>query len=292
MGEHPRLARTGAGDDQQWTAPMHDGIELIGVERIQVERFRHGHSSVRRGCRTARGVDLSAGGSYRGGVTSLRRAALALVPALVLGLAACGSDGGSAAPSTPSTPATTTVAPTTSVAPGTTNVGQPIPIGQETTAAPTTAGPGTSGGSTETSAGATTVVVGSSTATTARPGSSTTAATATTAASQTSTTVGDDGDNSEPPSPNADTAFCKFESEMEQTGVDADSDDEYLQALALQIPKMDQWITDAPNNELRAAATTMREAAKQAVATKSQDPLLTDDATEALLRIRLFCGST
>ena len=33
-------------------AAMHDGVELIGVERVQVERVGHGPSSVRTGCDT------------------------------------------------------------------------------------------------------------------------------------------------------------------------------------------------------------------------------------------------
>ena len=32
MGEHPRLARSGAGDDQQRSAAVDDGVELVGVE--------------------------------------------------------------------------------------------------------------------------------------------------------------------------------------------------------------------------------------------------------------------
>ena len=38
MREHPGLARAGAGDHQQRPAAMHDGIELVGVQRLQVER--------------------------------------------------------------------------------------------------------------------------------------------------------------------------------------------------------------------------------------------------------------
>ena len=30
--EHPRLARAGAGDDEQRAVAVHDGVELIGVE--------------------------------------------------------------------------------------------------------------------------------------------------------------------------------------------------------------------------------------------------------------------
>ena len=32
MGEHPRLARSGAGDDEQRPAAVDDGVELVGVE--------------------------------------------------------------------------------------------------------------------------------------------------------------------------------------------------------------------------------------------------------------------
>ena len=38
MGEHPGLARAGAGHHQQRAAVVHDRIELVRVERIQVER--------------------------------------------------------------------------------------------------------------------------------------------------------------------------------------------------------------------------------------------------------------
>ena len=36
MGQHPRLARAGAGDHQQRTAAVHDGVELVGVQALQV----------------------------------------------------------------------------------------------------------------------------------------------------------------------------------------------------------------------------------------------------------------
>ena len=53
---------------------------------------------------------------------------------------------------------------------------------------------------------------------------------------------------------------------------------------------MDQWIADAPNNDLRTAATTMRDATKQAIDSEQLDPFDSDEAIEALLRIHLFCG--
>ena len=34
MGEHPRLARAGAGDDEQRTLGVDDGVELVGVEQV------------------------------------------------------------------------------------------------------------------------------------------------------------------------------------------------------------------------------------------------------------------
>ena len=38
VGEHPGLARPGAGDDQQRAAAVHDGVELIGIEQVEIER--------------------------------------------------------------------------------------------------------------------------------------------------------------------------------------------------------------------------------------------------------------
>src|SRR5690349_14069105 len=82
MREHPRLARAGAGDDQQRAATVHDRVELIGVERVEFERVRHARSSVRRGCRR---VDPAARSPYGEGsptttrspsVRSMRSAAL------------------------------------------------------------------------------------------------------------------------------------------------------------------------------------------------------------------------
>jgi hypothetical protein len=37
MGENPGLARAGAGDHQQWPTVVHDRIELIRVEPVQIE---------------------------------------------------------------------------------------------------------------------------------------------------------------------------------------------------------------------------------------------------------------
>ena len=51
VGEHPGLARAGAGDHQQRAAAVHDGVELIGVECVEFERVRHVPASVRTGCR-------------------------------------------------------------------------------------------------------------------------------------------------------------------------------------------------------------------------------------------------
>ena len=61
MGEHPGLARTGTGDDQQRPAAVHDGVELVGIERIEIERDAavrddlvrqsHGEPILRKGCR-------------------------------------------------------------------------------------------------------------------------------------------------------------------------------------------------------------------------------------------------
>ena len=60
MGEHPGLARAGAGDDQQRPAAVDNGVELIGVEQVEVERGTlgrdplgrqsHGGLILRKGC--------------------------------------------------------------------------------------------------------------------------------------------------------------------------------------------------------------------------------------------------
>ena len=45
------LPEPGAGDDQQRAAAVDDGVELVGVEGVEFERFWHVGPSVRRGCR-------------------------------------------------------------------------------------------------------------------------------------------------------------------------------------------------------------------------------------------------
>lgn len=222
---------------------------------------------------------------------SMRRFALAVLPFVaVVGLAACGSDGESTASSSPSTVSapTTTVAATTSVLPASTAVGQPIPIGQETTVVATTAGPGgTSTGSTtpgdSTGGGTTggTSVPGGATATTVAGQTGTTAATTTT----------DPDVEPDDTSPNAGTPFCVFNAEVEEAGDKAVDDAAFITALRNDLyPRMDGWIGQAPNNDLRAAATTMRDATKQAIDSNTVDPFDSDEANEALLKIHLFCG--
>jgi hypothetical protein len=49
VGEHPRLARAGAGDDEQRRAGVHDGLDLARVEPLQQ-------------CRSAGGAGLHGGG--------------------------------------------------------------------------------------------------------------------------------------------------------------------------------------------------------------------------------------
>ena len=41
VGQHPRLARAGTGDDQKWATVMHDGLELARVQTGQqrVDRY-------------------------------------------------------------------------------------------------------------------------------------------------------------------------------------------------------------------------------------------------------------
>jgi hypothetical protein len=220
----------------------------------------------------------------------MRRVALVAVPiAAVLGLAACGSDGETAASSSPSTTraSSTTAAtlPTTTVLPGSTAVGQPIPIGQETTAVATTAGDT-----------ATTTADGGS----AGPGDSTGATTGTTTAGQPGVTTTSAAGTAttvtipEPvttPGPNAGTPFCAFNSEVEDAGDGAVDDAAFIVALRNDLyPRMGDWIAEAPTNDLRAAATTMRDATKQAIEANNVDPFDSDEATEALLKIHLFCG--
>ncbi len=54
---------------------------------------------------------------------------------------------------------------------------------------------------------------------------------------------------------------------------------------------MDGWIASAPNDELRMGATTLRDATTAAITQGDLDAFDTDDATEALLNIQLYCGS-
>ena len=60
--EHAGLARAGARHHEQRTTPMHHGIELVGVERLQVERVEieaelavvaHGATILGTGCHVA-----------------------------------------------------------------------------------------------------------------------------------------------------------------------------------------------------------------------------------------------
>lgn len=46
MREHTSLARAGTGDDKQRTTTVNYGVELIGVERPQIERIKR-QSSLR-----------------------------------------------------------------------------------------------------------------------------------------------------------------------------------------------------------------------------------------------------
>jgi len=203
-------------------------------------------------------------------VRSLPRAALLIVPVALVALAGCASDGGSAAPSTPSTTsAPTTLPATTSTAlPASTAVGQPVPIGQE----PTT----------------TTVV---DPATTATGAGATTPAGAVPSTSTATPTATDPPDGPTTTNPNASTAFCAFDTEIQDAGDQAATDEAFIVALRTDFsPRMAQWIADAPNADLRAAATTLRDLTKQVVDADSTDPFETDAADEAFLRISLFCG--
>jgi hypothetical protein len=229
-------------------------------------------------------------------VPILRRAALAATPvALLLALAACGSDSASPASSTPtSSQSTTTVllATTTTVLPASTAVGQPVPIGQPTTTAAgqVTPGPGdTTPGAT--TAGSPTTADGGDPGTTAVggvPGSpSSTAApagqpTSTAAAAGSPTTL--DG-------PNADLPFCQFEAEVEEKTGAAEDDAAFFAALAALEPRMDQWVAGAPNNEQRAAATILHQATRSAISSNSEDPFGGDDVVKATLTVQLFCGA-
>ena len=85
VGEHPRLARTGAGDDEQRPAAVHDGVELVGVEPVGGDRVRracpgpaYGRGAAHRvpGARLAHqalGRPQTLGWSGRGRVSGRRR---------------------------------------------------------------------------------------------------------------------------------------------------------------------------------------------------------------------------
>ena len=176
--------------------------------------------------------------------------------------------------------------------PASTAVGPPIPIGQDTLP-PATAAPGSSAEPDATTAPATDPAADGASTTTAgsQAGGPTTPPTPVTSSASgptSSPTTTDPGD--EPLGPNAGTAFCTFEAEVEDAGDTAVDDAAFLTALAGLYQRMDQWIKDAPTNDLRAAATTMRDASKQSIDSQSVDPLDSDDATEALLNIRLYCA--
>ena len=75
MREHPRLARSGPGDDEQRAAAVDDGVELVGVEPVETRR-----------CAGA------------GGAASALRRASSVTGELILGMArhtdrGCGTDG-------------------------------------------------------------------------------------------------------------------------------------------------------------------------------------------------------
>ena len=92
-------------------------------------------------------------------------------------------------------------------------------------------------------------------------------------------------------SPNANTEFCRFEAEIDKASDDAADDVAFIAALKTFRPRMDGWVTSAPNDELRLAATVMRDATTAAITQGDLDAFITDDATEALLNIRLYCDS-
>lgn len=220
----------------------------------------------------------------------LRRAAFAATPvALLLALAACGSDSASTASSTP-TSSTSTIAvrlaPTTTVVPASTAVGQPVPIGQATTTAVGQVAPGPG----DTTAGAPapgdTTAGSPTTADSGAPASpSSTAAPAgqpTTSAAAGSPTTLD--------SPNAGLPFCQFEAEVEEKTGAAEDDAAFFAALAALEPRMDQWVADAPNNEQRAAATTLHQATRSAISTNSEDPFDSDEVIKATLTVQLYCS--
>lgn len=210
----------------------------------------------------------------------LRALAVAAVAALTLG--ACSSNSDSTASSTPATAVTTTTAATSAtsatLAPGTTAIGAPVPIGGATTLAgdPSTTGPATGDTTTaSTDGGATTPPAGTDGDTSpAEPAPTDDSTSATSSAS------------------NANTAFCQFEAKVQQASDEADDDAEFLAALAQLYPDMEQWVASAPNNTLRQGASALRDATKASIDAGNLDPLDTDDATEALLDIELFCQTS
>ncbi|MFT3851169.1 MAG: hypothetical protein QM733_00265 [Ilumatobacteraceae bacterium] len=217
-------------------------------------------------------------------MSTVRRAVPAVVAAAALALGACSSNSDSAASSAPATTTTVSTVPTVStatLAPGTTAIGAPVPIGGATTVAgdPSTTGPaaddtsptGTDGDDATTPAGS-----GDETTTAATNGGSASTST-------TSTT---------PPGSNASSAFCQFEAKVQQASDDAEDDAAFLTSLAQLYPDMAQWVAGAPNDTLRQGATVLRDATKASIDAGNLDPLDTDDATEALLDIELFCRSS
>jgi hypothetical protein len=228
-------------------------------------------------------------------VPILRRAVPAAPVLLVLALGACSSGSNSAASSTPTTAATTsttTLDVATTAVPASTAVGAPVPIGSETTtiapgvgetSAPiyttvVTTGPGES--TTSTAGGSSTSGASTSEPTTSPPNGPGSSATTT---ATTSTTVA---------GPNAGTPFCQFEAEVEDASDTSVDDAAFLAALGRLSPRMDAWVTSAPNDEQRQAATVMQQATKASIDAGDLDPFDADNATEALLTIQLFCGST
>ena len=206
----------------------------------------------------------------------------------------------SSTPTSSSTTIAVRLAATSTVLPGSTAVGQPVPIGQATTTdvsqlspgpGDTTPGATTPGDTTpgdvgpgDAGAATTTVVGGTTGSTSAAPnGASTTSTTTTGAAGGSSTTLA---------GVNANTPFCQFEAEVEEKTGAAEDDAAFLAVLATLEPRMDQWVADAPNNEQRAAATTLHQATKSAIGSKSADPFNGDDVTGATLTVQLFCGAT
>ncbi len=238
-----------------------------------------------------------------------RRAVLAAIPvAVVLALAACGSDAASTASSTPTSSSTTTVtttAPSSTVLPASTAVGQPVPIGQETTTdvaqssidpgdstqsgptvAPTTVAGGAGGAPASSTGPASGGAAGPST------GSASSTTTVATTPATTPPSAADGSAVDTLPAIHGGTPFCQFESEIEDKGSAAEDDPAFLAVLKQLEPRMAQWVADAPNNEQRQAATTLHDTTKAAIQSNSVDPFDTDDVTEAMLTVQLYCGAT